>query len=155
MSAVHKIMGDFYEDPFDLVALHSSLEDYELVYFINMHLQSRFRRCRNDFEMSQEVSFPIFEWKDEPNAIYWSLVTNNSLSEYRLPRTDLFKGETSYTTHHLVPERKEVDYFIKVEQAYVNVEADIVKALQSIPKIITAYQVDIDSLKSKNNLIFL
>lgn len=155
MSAVHKIIGDFYEDPFDLVALHSSLEDYELVYFINMHLQSRFRRCRNDFEMSPEVSFPIFEWKDEPNAIYWSLVTNNSLSEYRLPRTDLFKEETSYTTHHLVPERKEVDYFIKVEQTHVNVEVDIVKPLQSIPKIITAYQVDIDSLKSKNNLIFL
>lgn len=155
MSAVHKILGDFYEDPFDLVALHSSLEDYELVYFINKYLNSRFRRCRNDFELTQEVSFPIFEWKDEPNNIYWSLVTNNSLSEYHLPRTDLFKGERSYTAHHLVPERKEVDYFIKVEQPQMNIEADIVKPLQSIPKIITAYQVEIDSLKSKNNLIFL
>jgi len=155
MAAVHKIMEDFYEEPFDLVALHSSLEDYELVYFINLHLKSRLRRCRSDFELSPEVSFPIFEWKDEPNDIYWSLVTNNSLSEYRLPRTDLFKEEKSYTPHYLVPERKEVDYFIKVEQTHIDIEADIVRLLLAIPRIITAYRVDIDSLKSKNNLIFL
>ncbi len=155
MTAVHKIMGDLYEDPFDLVAVHSSLPDYELVYFINMHLKSRFCRCKNDFELTPKVSFPIFDWKDEPNDIYWSLITNNSFSEYSSPRTDLFKEEKSYTNNHLVPERKEVDYFLKVEQDDVNIEMDIVKPLLSIPKIITAYQVDISSLKSKNNLIFL
>ena len=63
MTAVHKIMGDFHEDPFDLVAVHSSLEDYELVYFINTHLKSKLRRSANDFELSSNVFFPIFEWR--------------------------------------------------------------------------------------------
>lgn len=155
MTAVHKIMGDFYEDPFDLVAVHSSLEDYELVYFINMHLKSRFRRSETDFELSPAVSFPIFEWRDDPNEVCWSLITNNSISENNAPRTDLFKEEIAYTAHRLVPERKEVDYFLKIEQSHGNIETDVVKPLLSIPKIITAYQVDVDSLKSKTNLIFL
>ncbi len=155
MTAVHKIMGDFYEDPFDLVAVHSSLEDYELAYFINKRLKSKFRRTENDFELSPQVSFPIFEWRDEPNEMHWTLVTNSSLSENNAPRTDLFKEEKAYTAHRLVPERKEVDYFLKVEQMHGNVEADVVKPLLSIPKIVTAYKIDVDSLKSKNNLIFL
>jgi len=155
MTAVHKFMGDFYEDPFDLVALHSSLADYELVYFINMHLKSKLCRSRHDFELSQKVFFPIFEWKDEPNDIYWSLITNTSLSEYSLPQTDLFKEEPSYAMHHLVPERKEVDFFLKIEQDNINIEKDIVKLLLNIPKIVTAYQIDPDNLKSKKNLIFL
>jgi len=155
MTAVHKIMGDFYEDPFDLVAIHSSLEDYELVYFINIHLNSRFRRSEKDFELSIEVSFPIFEWIDEQNEVNWALITNNSTSENNAPRTDLFKEEIAYTAHRLVPERKEVDYFLKVEQSHLHLETDIVKPLLAIPKIVTAYQVDVNSLKSKSNLIFL
>lgn len=155
MTAVHKIMGDFSEDPFNLVAVHSSLEDYELVYFINQHLNARFRRSENDFELSPEVSFPIFEWKDEPNELYCSLITNSSVSENSTPRTDLFKEEKTYTSHRLIPERKEVDYFLKVEQSHINVEKDIVKPLLTIPKIVTAYEIDVDSLKSKNNLTFL
>jgi len=145
MTAVHKIMGDFYEDPFDLVAVHSSLEDYELVYFINLHLKSRLRRSRNDFELSPEVSFPIFEWKDEANEVHWSLITNSSVSENNAPRTDLFKEEKAYMAHRLVPERKEVDYFLKIENSQGTLEIEIVKPLLS----------DVDSLKSKNNLIFL
>tara|TARA_R110002167_G_scaffold13570_5_gene56201 strand:+ start:131 stop:598 length:468 start_codon:yes stop_codon:yes gene_type:complete len=155
MTAVHKITGDFYDDPYDLIALHSSLEDYELVYFINLYLKSKFRRCKHDMELSPQISFPIFEWKDEKNDRYWSLVTNNSVQEEHFQRADLFQGEPSYTTHHLVPEYKEVDFFLKVEHDDLNLEDSIIKTLLRVPKIITAYTVDTDKLKSKNNLIFL
>lgn len=155
--AVHKITGDLFEDPYDLVALHSSLEDHELVYFINLYLKSKFKRCKEDLELAPQVSFPIFEWKDEINDSFWSLVTNssNKVKEENLKRTDLFQGEPSFTTHHVVPELKEVDYFLKVVQDNLKVEEDIVKPLLTVPKIVTAYAVETDHLKSKNNLIFL
>ncbi len=155
MAAVHKIMGDFYEDPFNLVALHSSLEDYELVYFVNLHLKTRFKRCKEDLQLTQQLSFPIFEWKDEKNDSYWSLITNNSAQEEDSPRSDLFEGEPSFTIHHLVPEYKEVDYFLKIEQDDFDVESSVLKPLLKTPKIITAYTVETDKLKSRNNLIFL
>ncbi len=155
MAAVHKITGDFYDDPFELIALHSSLEGYELAYFVNLYLKSKFIRCREDYELSPLVSFPIFEWKDDINEQHWSLVTNNSVREEIYQEIDLFQGEPSFTTHHLVPEYKEVDYFLKVVQDDLNVEEKIIKPLLQVPKIITAYLVDTDKLKSKNNLIFL
>ena len=157
MTAVHKITGDFYEDPYDLVALHSSLEDYELVYSINLFLKSKFKRCQDDLELSPKISFPIFDWKDEINDRNWSLVTNSSLRAVAedSQRVGLFQGEPSFTTHYLVPEHREVDYFLKVVQDDLNVEEDIVAPLLAIPKIITAYTVETNHLKSKNNLIFL
>lgn len=155
MAAVHKITADFYDDPFDLIALHSSLEDYELAYFVNLYLKSKFVRCREDMELAPKVSFPIFEWKDDMNEHHWTLVTNISVKEEIYQRIDLFQGEPSFTTHHLVPEYKEVDYFLKVVQDNFNVEEKIIRPLLQVPKIITAYLVDTDKLKSKNNLIFL
>ena len=155
MAAVHKILDDFYEDPYELVALHSSLEDYELVYFINLHLKSKFKRCADDLQLSPGVSFPIFEWKDEQNDRYWSLVTNNSVLEANVQEIGLFEGEPSFTTHHLVPEHKEVDYFLKVEDDDLDIEKDLLKPLLLVPRVITAYAVNTDKLKSKNNLIFL
>ncbi|NHF58889.1 IPExxxVDY family protein [Flavobacteriaceae bacterium TP-CH-4] len=155
MAAVHKIMDDFYEDPFYLVALHSSLEDYELVYFINLHLKTKFVRCKEDLQLTSHLSFPIFEWKDETKDSYWSLIRNNSAQEESSQRIDLFEGEPSFTIHHLIPEHKEVDYFLKVEQDDFDVEATVLKPLLKVPKIITAYTIDANKLKSKNNLIFL
>jgi len=84
MMAIHKITDDFYEDSFALFALHSSMEDFAMVYAINQYLKSK----------------------------------------------------------------------LKIEHEDVIVEEQIVKQLLTIPKVITAYILDVDHLKSKANLIF-
>ncbi|WP_276168729.1 IPExxxVDY family protein [Zobellia alginiliquefaciens] len=154
MVAVHKITNDFYEDPFDLVALHSSLEDYAIAYALNLHLKSNFKRSEIDLDLTGHITVPIFEWKDDINDRYWTLFTNNGLVEDTMSRKGLFKDEPSFTTFHMVPEHRDVDYFLKIEQdGFINME-NLVKTLQNIPKIITAYAIETDKLKSKNNLIF-
>ncbi|CAM3432536.1 IPExxxVDY family protein [Zobellia roscoffensis] len=154
MVAVHKITNDFYEDSFDLVALHSSLEDYAIAYALNLHLKSNFKRSEIDLDLTGHITVPIFEWKDDINDRYWTLFTNNGLVEDTVSRKGLFKDEPSFTTFHMVPEHRDVDYFLKIEQdGFINME-NLVKTLQNIPKIITAYAIETDKLKSKNNLIF-
>jgi len=54
----------------------------------------------------------------------------------------------------LLPEYTTVDYLLKIEHDDEDIEEDILKTLLTIPKVITAYRIDIDTLKSKNNLIF-
>jgi hypothetical protein len=154
MMAVHKITDDFYEDTFTLLALHSSMEDYAIVYALNLCLKSRFKRSSQDLDISDHISFPIFEWKDDSNDSYWTLITNYSVQEDNLVRSGLFENEPSYTTHHLVPEHKDADYLLKVEHDDFNLEKDTVKQLLTVPSIITAYVLDVDQLKSKSNLIF-
>ncbi|MGB5818595.1 MAG: IPExxxVDY family protein [Saonia sp.] len=154
MAAIHKISEDFYEDSFALIALHSSMEDYTLAYALNLYLKSNLKRTRIDLDISENISFPIFEWKDPVNDRYWTLITNNSILEENLDRNDLFRNEPSYTKHKLVPEFKDVDYFLKIEQDDMDVEDRLIKSIQAIPHMVTAYAIETNTLKSKNNLIF-
>jgi hypothetical protein len=154
MAAVHKIFGDFYEDSFTLIALHSSIEDHAIAYAINLCIKSIFIRASKDLELSEYMSFPFFEWQDDLHDRYWTLIANESTKKESLVREGLFKDETSFVKHHLVPEYKEVDYFIKIEHDDDLDEDKLLKSLIAIPKMVTAYSIDTDKLKSKNNLIF-
>ena len=48
-----------------------------------------------------------------------------------------------------------MDYFVKISNEIQNVnEKLIIDKLQTIPQIITSYQIDLDTIKSKEHLIF-
>jgi len=152
MSAIHKISEDFYESTYDLIAIHSSLEDYTIAYVINKYLNSKLSRNNIDLDISKNVSFPFFEWKDELNDASWTLMTNTSKKRGTNKQEGLFNNELVFTTHYLVPEYKEVDYFLKIEQELK--AQHILKKLLTLPEIVTAYSIEVTKLKSKNNLIF-
>lgn len=154
MGATHKISEYFFEDSFSLIALHSNLEDYAIGYSFNLHLKTNFKRAKTDLDVNQNISFPFFEWDDIKNDIRWTLICNHSIQEDQEEQEGLFSNERSFTTHHLVPEHKEVDYFLKIEQEDELELESILKQIVHIPKVVTAYSIDVDNLKSKNNLIF-
>jgi len=159
MAAVHKLTADFYDDCFDLIALHSSLENYALAYALNNTLKSSFRRRRKDLEILGHVTVPIFEWKDDLNDRYWTFFTNKGVHRDLESQNNLFKEEPSFSSHYLVTEYREVDYFLKIEldgcDGYrQTVQTNTVEKLLGISKVITAYPIDTQKLKSKNNLIF-
>ena len=58
-------------------------------------------------------------------------------------------------TYNLLPEFKNVDYLIKVSNENQNFnEKIILNKIQSIPQVITSYNIDLDQIKSKDHLIF-
>ncbi|HET8737190.1 MAG TPA: IPExxxVDY family protein [Pricia sp.] len=159
MPAVHRLSAELYEEDFELIALHSRLEDYALAYALNLYLKTGFGRRRKDLDISGQVTIPIFEWKDDSNERYWTFFANYGIMEDESLKDGLFKDEPFYRGFHLVPEYRETDYFLKIEQespdSVREVEnQNLVKALQRIPKVTMAYSVNTDRLKSKNNLIF-
>lgn len=155
MSTVYKIKDDFFDESFLLVALHCSLEDYSMAYGLNNVLKANFKRNREDFELSENQSFPYYEWEDEFNCRYWVLFSNHSSKKEMVTNNDLFQYETTYSIPRLIPELKEVDYFLKIEDEDDTLnEDDIIKTLLGTPKIMAAYKVEANKLKSRNNLIF-
>lgn len=154
MPAVYKINEDFYDDSFLLIAIHSVLEDYTIVYYLNQVLKANFRRSKKDFDLTENSSFPWFDWTDAFQDRYWVLVANQSTKQELLINNDLFQNETIYRRPRLVPEYKDVDYFLKIEEEEGLEGDEIVKILTKMPKIMTAYTVATDKLKSKKNLIF-
>jgi hypothetical protein len=153
MAAVHKILTDFYEDSFTLFALHSSLEDYAMVYALNLCLKSNFKRTAKDLELFDQVAFPIFEWKDAKKDRFLTLITNKGTKEQTNLLGDLFENETSFARFQVVPEYRDADYLLKIEHDDC-LQENLIQTLMTIPKIVTVYAIEIENIKSRTNLIF-
>lgn len=159
--AIHKLFeDDFEEDNYTLIAIHCSTEDYRLAYLLNKNLNLKLARKREDLDYNyMEASFSIYEWDDEQNFVKWNLVANTSKKEVERIASagSLFsnQGGKRLVSKYLIPERKKVDYFIKVEnEAFMKSAKLIVSKINAIAEVITAYTINPNQLKSKNNLIF-
>lgn len=157
---LHKLLiDDFYDDSFLLIAIHSRLEDYRLAYFLNQHFKLQLHRRDEDLDFNYLTSaYSIFDYDDQTRGVHWNLVSNvcKKEEEHLQSSGSLFDTSTKMLkTYYLLPEFKKVDYLIKIsnEDEYLN-DKEILKVLQSIPQIITCYYIDVDQVKSKDNLIF-
>ena len=153
MATVHRISEELSVDSFDLIALHSNMECYALAYHLNQVAQVLLVRVKEDLENGTS-SYPLFEYKDEMNGEEWYLVSNVVQEEETQKSEGLFRNSISVKSSYLLSEKKEINYFLKV---YPEDTIDIdktVTAIRSIPRVSMAYQIDVDQLKSKRNLIF-
>lgn len=153
MGSTQCIWEDLLEDTaFGLFAIHSQLEDYTLAFELNRACGLRLSRLPDDLLVGQHGALPVFRWKDVAHHQDWTLLANTARMEEASTSADLFGGTPTRRRYHLIPEKKEVDYFLKVEGG--EPESSILQGMLAIPKVITAYRLDADLLKSKHNLIF-
>ena len=157
--AIHKLVIDDFEegDSFILIAIHCLLEDYRLAFILNKNLNLRLQRKAKDLDFT-DANYSIFEWEDENQLITWNLVSNICKidEELKTNSTSLFNNQNKVTTtYNLVPEYKSANYFLKISyQTSFLKEKVIVNTILSIPQIVTAYQVQLEKLKTRSNLIF-
>lgn len=151
--ATHKLFDEFCEEDYTLWALHCSLEDHHLVYAVNQYLRTHFHRTRQDQDLGEGLTFPCFEYYDPENDRNWTLFSNKCRKLESRDNGDLFGNTPAYRTHHLLPEYKEADYFIKIEGGLWDQYGAYLSALKEVPGMIAAYTVDTDRIKSKQNLI--
>jgi hypothetical protein len=161
--AIHKLdFGEFDEIDYNLIAIHTSLEDYRLAYFINQKLPINLGKNKNEIQINikeGETKFSRFYYHDVEKGIYWNLIQNKNevIQQKKDNDQNLFSNTTLEvsTKVYLLPELKKVDYFLKIEnmEETMNV-AEIQDLLNTIENISTAYTVETNKIKSKNNLIF-
>lgn len=161
--AIHKLdLDEFDEIDYYLIAIHTTLEDYRLAYFINQHLPINLSKSKEEIQISikeGETQFSRFYFNDEVNFISWNLIQNKNevIGQKEIINQDLFSNSSQEvaTKVFLLPELKKVDYFLKIESDEDDVKiTDIIKKLKTIKSLSTVYVVDTETIKSKNNLIF-
>ncbi len=158
--ALHKlIVDDFYDTDFSLIAIHCQVEDYRISYLLNKHLDINLMRKGKDLDFNYFMaSYPIFEYDCEASCTKWHLISNVCVTEVEGLQSSgsLFELEQkTIKTHYLVPEKKKVNYFLKIENGdQVFNEQLIIQNILKIPQVIASYSVNADELKSKNHLIF-
>ncbi len=157
--AIHRLsIDEFDEIDYDLVAIHTSLEDYHLAYLINQKLPVILSRNKNEIQAQTEdgeARFSRFTYENSEHDIAWNLIRNKNevLARKKNGGNNLFDSGEIATRVYLLPEFKKVDYFLKIENAAEKTES-IISGLHTIGKVTTTYLVNAHQIKSKNNLIF-
>ena len=159
--AIHKLyIDEFDEVDYELIAIHTSLEDYRLAYFLNQKLPILLGKSKSEIQINIKEGvtyFSRFIYENNDTDSCWSLIQNkNEVNTLKSDNNQNLFANSSYevaTKAYLLPEFKKVDYFLKVENSDNDIEKIIAK-INTIARISTVYSVDTNKIKSKNNLIF-
>lgn len=155
--AVYKLLDDFEEDnEFILIAVHSSMEDYRLAFFLNKYLGTRFVKV-HPIEIASNKVFQNYEWMDKKNDVCWNVIQNIAEVETKKKNDSglLFDGLNGTEFAYLLPEHKKVDYFIKIntKEDFWDIQKTI-QNIQQVPNIISTYKLAANKIKTTTNLIF-
>lgn len=154
-------IDDFESDDFNIIAIHTSLEDYKLAYLINKYCQINLIKEPKPLTLSKfdlDTNFEFFTFYDENEKVNWSLISNKSvLSSICCYTTDLCLQEVkTFSEILLVPECQEVDFFLKVDEFFDHqiLKNLIIKLSDEVKEIQKIYEINKTTLVSINNLLF-
>ena len=148
-----------YENKYNLFALRSSLEDYRLAYFLNKCPEFLFKRMPKDLHCvinGKNIYFSTFEDNslDYEKSCY--LISNKSLYKTRFEtNNNLFPSGLFVNNAFLIPELSKFDFLLKLIGVWKKKEMKTIsKNLNMITEIDSETQVDLNKIKSINNLVF-
>ncbi|KAB1156043.1 IPExxxVDY family protein [Flavobacterium luteum] len=162
MAVLKLHLDEFDEIDYELIAIHSVLEDYRLAYFLNQKLPIVLSKSNEDISVTVkegETFFLKFIYDDLKNDIHWSLIPNRNeivIKKKSIGQNLFLNTDVEIATKvYLLPELKRVDYFLKIKnnKGVFDLE-QIIKTINTIDRIATVYAVIPEKIKSKNNLIF-
>lgn len=146
-----------YENDHDynLIGLHTSLDDYRLAFFLNSTLNIQLKRYNDDLDFdTNPAHFSLYTFDCSKTFTYWSLICNkhNYMSETS-STNNLFKEQ--FRTSVLIPEKRQVDYFLKIEADIDMPKLEtILTKINNIKNMVTSYSINPKTLKSRDFLIF-
>lgn len=153
---IHSLGLEICEEEYSLIGIHTTLEDFKLAYLLNKNLGTSFYKSKEDLnfeKMKKQTSFSIFNYSNVEYDFEWFLIANSSKRENQTESNELLL--TSETKTYLIPEKKKVDFFIKItgnlEYSFV---IETIDKIKKIDQVITSYSIDKNTLKSKDFLIF-
>ena len=124
---------------FDLIGICSHIKDYRLSWELNNGLGFDLSKDQ-DFELSLKgvhQSFSFFSFIDEDNLTEYYLLSNRS------------------ETGTLIPEQNNCDYFLLIKGNSGNGEkSSLIRKISALKHVLTSFEVNVEELKSKNNLLF-
>lgn len=129
-----------FDFDFSLFGISSHVANYRLAWGINKLLEIDLERVEDidlSFEIHKTGNFSLYRFDDEDSYTTFHLLSN--------------RCETGY----LIPELKQIDFFIQYWGPMAKKELSSFKdELREIPSVLASMQIDPMELKSRNNLLF-
>lgn len=159
MGTYKLVLEDDISYDFTLIAIHCSLEPYYLAFLLNKHLKIKLERTRKDVHLNYnglEAGFALFEYEDDYRYLTYQLIQNRTrVSLVSEEREGLFGIENNTSKSFVfMQELSKVDFMLRiVDDGSAFAKAKTITTLNQITQIVTAYNVDVMTLKAKGNLI--
>src|SRR5690554_7268378 len=116
-------LDEDFEDSFELVAIHCSVEDFRMAYLLNREAHIKLERCESDLDFNRRSEEHTSELQSRPHLVCRLLLEKKKLnniskdlfSELRkiymefTTEAALWLKNTEKTTNHAV---QEFDYFL-------------------------------------------
>ena len=139
--AKYKLDIEEEEDDFLIIGICSHIKDYRLAWLINQQLTLELIRSEVDLvnwtsPKAKRQSYARFQYYDEQSEIDYYLFSNNA-------------GKIK-----LLPDQKMFDYFLMIKNNIELSLPNLVKELMQIPEVLTAYPINSNQIKHKDNIIF-
>lgn len=131
-----------FDTDYYIIGISCHLKDYRVGYWVNKELGLQLAKKSNyhptESSSNEASGFSIFVQEDHKKETYYYLVAN--------------RGSEGL----LLPEYKQCDYLFVIENpiAYDTIYLDALEKIKSIGSILTAFEIEYDSLKNKERLIF-
>ena len=153
-----------YDYNFILIGICSPLKDYTIGYQINKSTSINFKRSEKDVVMNypdgvEEANFAQFEYWDEQFQNQWYLLANKCkilCNDDEKNQGTIFDGHSQNRkkTKYLIPENPKVDFYIQIHGIYNEcTKIALMKNIKTIERIVSVHEINMDKLRSKENLI--
>ena len=134
-------LEDAYDFDFQLLGISCHEKDYRICWAVNqilgISLQKEDKAIEVIIKKTNKYSLhTTFTYFDTDNEIDFRLIANRS------------------TMGHLIPEKKQADYLLMVSNNYEHNVEKTRQLINQIPFVLTSFSIDIETLKSKENLVF-
>lgn len=131
-----------YDYEFILIGISCHTRDYRLCWALNKEIGFDFVKD-DDIELRTKknqtvTSFSKFSYYDEDQRLKYILISNKGTNDYLVPE-----------------QKKQADYLLMIEGSMADAEQnEFIIRLKQIELIQLAFKIEVDSLKSKQNLLF-
>lgn len=152
-----KLKLDFtYDYDFILIGIHSTLEDFLLALQLNNVFGIKLRRKEESLNFkNKNGDFSIYDCDNEANFTFWSLISNKQVVEESLEDISFSLFEAVYSTYILIKEKKEIDYFLKIEGNFTTAEKQkIIQKINKIHGVMACVELNPVQIKAIDNLIY-
>lgn len=128
-----------YDFDFILIGISCHEKDYRLCWAVNNALAI-------DLKKTTDHILELKNQKENQNYSRFEYINEDTFSEYFILANRSANGL-------LVPEQKQTDYFLIIRSNNANAE-NIITKLKEVNFINAVFNIDVDTLKSKHNLLF-
>ena len=150
--AKHRLKLYDFDQNYLLIGIHSNSEIYKIAYEINTFLKISFKR-EKDIEFSNNNSiYPLYKYSSLKYDSKMFLFANKSLNFSGIKSDTLLFSEIDKASLFF-PEYPKIEFFLKIEDGRFE-KKDLLTKLNSCKNIISCYEIDVKTDKSKYNLIF-